>query len=644
MSTLTRLNLLGTLSVVGLLSGATFPSDVPLIDAARQGDAAAVESLLKQGTNPNTAAGDGMTALHWAAERGHQEVVELLISSDAVVEPKTRIGKYTPLHLASRSGHGGATRLLLKAGSNPNATTTTSGVTPLHLAAAAIGGADAVAALLEHGADANATEASSGQTPLIFAAAYNRAASVAKLLDHGADASITTEVVDVIQSLLLDREANRRFRDAVSLFRESNEAGRDWEPNSSQVQEAVSTQREFLRSNQNAEDLDPDDLISLRPDYPGGPDVKRPPYRETLVGMTGGMTALLHAAREGHVETALALLEGGADVNQVSGGDRTSPLLMAVLNGQFDLALLLLEWEADPDLAASTDGATPLFAVLQTEWAPKSNYPQPRAQDIQKTRYLDVLRKLLDAGANPNVQLNTHLWYWEYGLTKLGIDLTGATPFWRAAFAQDLGALRLLADHGADPNIPTWWPEVGMRERRQEDGRQQEDSGIPSIPYGSDNAHPIHAAAGGGYLGLGAFSVRNVPGQFLPTLKYLVEEHGADVNLADSWGYTPLHYAASRGDNEMILYLVSQGADVSAITRLGQSTADMARGGRAGFFTRFAFPETEELLISLGSTLECLHTHFLDTGDYCPGSGVNRDEWGSTTNQRKPLIGGTPRY
>ena len=89
---------------------------------------------------------------------------------------------------------------------------------------------------------------------------------------------------------------------------------------------------------------------------------------------------------------------------------------------------------------------------------------------------------------------------------------------------------------------------------------------------------------------------------------------------------------------------MSQGADVSAITRLGQSTADMARGGRAGFFTRVAFPETEALLISLGSTLECLHTHFLDTGDFCPGSGINRDQWGSVTNQRKPLIGGTPRY
>ena len=644
MSTRMLLNLPGTLFVVGLLSAATFPSDVPLINAAQQGDVSAVESLLKQGADPNAAAGDGMTALHWAAERGHQKVIELLISSGAALDTKTRIGKYTPLHLASRGGHGGVTRLLLKAGSNPNATTTTSGVTPLHLAAAAIGGADAVAALLEHGADTNATEVSSGQTPLIFAAAYNRAASVATLLEHDANHSITTEVVDVIQSLLLDRVANRRFRDAVSSFRENSGIDRNWEPSSSQVQEAVISQREFLRSSDNSEGRDPDDLVSLRPDYPGGPDVERPPYRETLVGMTGGMTALLHAAREGHLEATLALLEGGADVNQVSGGDRTSPLLMAVLNGQFDLALLLLEWGADPDLAASTDGVTPLFAVLQTEWAPKSNYPQPRAQDIQQAEYLEVLRTLLEAGANPNVQLNTHLWYWEYGLTKMGIDLTGATPFWRAAFAQDLGALRLLADHGADPNIPTWWPEVGMRERRQEDGRQQEDSGITPIPYGADNAHPIHAAAGGGYLGLGAFSVRNVPNQFLPTLKYLVEEHGADVNLADSWGYTPLHYAASRGDNEMIVYLVSQGADVLAITRLGQSTADMARGGRAGFFTRFAFPETEELLISLGSTLECLHTHFLDTGDYCPGSGVNRDEWGSTTNQRKPLIGGTPRY
>jgi ankyrin repeat protein len=186
--------------------------------------------------------------------------------------------------------------------------------------------------------------------------------------------------------------------------------------------------------------------------------------------------------------------------------------------------------------------------------------------------------------------------------------------------------MKLLVAHGADPNLPTKWPEVGMREHRQEDGRQQEDSALPFIPEGAPNAYPIHAAAGGGYLGLGAFSVRNVPDQFLPAVKYLVEEHGADVNLSDSWGYRPLHYAASRGDNELIRYLVSKGADAKAITRLGQSTADMARGGRAGFFTRVEYPDTVSLLTSLGSTLECLHTHFLDTGDFCKGAGVD-DPW-----------------
>ena len=50
-------------------------------------------------------------------------------------------------------------------------------------------------------------------------------------------------------------------------------------------------------------------------------------------------------------------------------------------------------------------------------------------------------------------------------------------------------------------------------------------------------------------------------------MKYLVEELHADVNARDMNGYTPLHHAAARGDNEMILYLVSKGADVKAVAR-----------------------------------------------------------------------------
>ncbi|HIN50492.1 MAG TPA: hypothetical protein EYM78_07230 [Gemmatimonadetes bacterium] len=605
-----------------LLSGAALPVDNPLLDAARRGEVEVVRSLLDGGADVNAARGDGLTALHAAAERGHLDVAKLLISAGAELDAGTRIGRYTPLHLAGRGGHGRVVGALVEAGADVNATTSNTGVTPVHLAAAAVGGETSVATLLDHGADVNAREASSGQTPLMFAAAYDRSAAVRMLLNRGADAAITTEVVDVLRSVAIDREANRRFREMVRSLRDGAPNAANWEPSPAQVQAAIRAQREFLLSDDPVGPVDASELVNYRPDYPGGPEVARPPYRETLVGKTGGMTALLHAAREGHVESVRRLLDGGAGADQVSGGDRTSPLLMAALNGQFDVALLLIERGANPNLAASTDGVAPLFAVLQTQWAPKSNYPQPRAHDNQEAEHMEVLRALLEAGADTNVRLDTHLWYWEYGLTKLGIDLQGATPFWRATFAQDLDAMKLLAAYGADPNIPTSWPAVGMRERRQQDGRQQEDSGLPSIPEGVPSAYPVHSAAGGGWLGLGAFSVRSVPDQFMSVLKYLIDEHGADVDLRDSWGYTPLHYAASRGDDEMIRYLVAQGADVGVITRLGQSTADMARGGRAGFFTRVEYPETVALLQSLGSTLECLHTHFLDTGDFCPGAGV----------------------
>ena len=640
-------------ALVSLLVAAILPlaasADERLLAAARDGQVEIVESLLERGADVNAARGDGLTALHLAAEGGHQAMAEALVAAGAAVDAGTRIGGYTPLHVAARAGHGAVVLRLLEAGADPNARTTNSGVTALHLAAGATGGRSAVAALLDHGADPNAQEGSAGQTPLIFAAAANRADAVTALLTAGADPGIATAEVDVLPTLALDREANRRFREMIGAppqrmgmygFRVDPDAEPLGEPSPADVQAAVRAQRDFLRSGYDVGEANPHSLGRVGPDYPGGPDLVRPPYREVLVGRTGALTALLHAARDGHVEAATALLDGGADLDQVS-ADGTSPLLMATLNGQFDLALVLIERGANPDLGTSTDGVTPIFAVLQTQWAPKSNYPQPRAQDLQEAEYMDVLRALLDAGADPNPRLNTHLWYWEYGLTKMGIDLTGATPFWRAAFAQDLEAMRLLVGHGADPHIPTRWPEVGMRERRQQDGRQQEDSALPWIPEGAPNAWPIHAAAGGGYLGLGAFSVRNQPDQFIPAVQYLIEELGADVNQRDSWLYTPMHYAASRGDNELIEYLVSLGGDVTAITRLGQSTADMARGGRAGFFTRVPYPETVELLQSLGSTLECLHTHFLDTGDFCPGAGVD-DPWApaATDAEEKPSESG----
>jgi hypothetical protein len=307
--------------------------------------------------------------------------------------------------------------------------------------------------------------------------------------------------------------------------------------------------------------------------------------------------------------------------------------------------MALIERGADVNLATTTDGVSPLFAVLQTQWAAKftESYSQPRAHDSQQVTHMDLLNALLGKGANPNVRLKTHLWYWEHvdgPTSKMGLDITGATPIGRAAFAQDVDARKALVAHAADPHIPTTWPDPGLRNGvggsgRQSDGRIMEDSGLPVIPEGAPNMYPLHAAAGGGYMGLGAFHVNNVPNNFVNAVSYLVEEHGADVNLPDSWGYTPLHYASVRGGNDLIQYLVSKGANVKAESRLGQTTADMARGGNAGYFSRTPYPATVELLQSLGAELKCFHTHFRGTGDYCPGSGAPIFE-GIYTNAEAP--------
>jgi ankyrin repeat protein len=331
---------------------------------------------------------------------------------------------------------------------------------------------------------------------------------------------------------------------------------------------------------------------------PQVPGVDRAYNYNELIGYMGGMAPLHFAAREGHVAAAVALLDVGADVNQPRAGDLTTPLMMATLNGHFDLGKLFLDRGANPNLAQE-NGATPLYAVLNVVYAQKSNYPQPRAFTQQKQSYLEFMTALLDKGANPNARLNKKVWYSGYNSDLSGVDESGATPFWRAAYASDVPAMKLLVARGADPNIPTIKPAG-----RPRFGDQQRDivevAGLPPVPVGGPSVTPLMAATGVGYAeGFAANSHIIHPAGWMPAVKYLVEELGADVNARDHEGNTPLHNAASRGDVEMILYLVSKGADVKAVNREGQTTADMANGPVQ---RTQPYPEAVELLVKLGAT------------------------------------------
>lgn len=542
---------------VGLASMLSAATTAPVAEAAARGDKAAVRALLKSAADVNAAQGDGMTALHWAAMSGDLELARMLVFAGANVRATTRLGAYTPLFLASQQGHAPVIAALLAAGSDVKLGTP-NGTSPLMVAAAA-GKADAVKVLVEAGADVNAKDGVREQTPLMYAAATNRAEVIAVLASKGADLGATSKVSNL-----------------ADLSRESLGFG----------------------GNPQAPGAPP------RPGTPaaGGraqrPGIDRNYQLNELINAHGGLTPLLFAVRQGYREATSALLEAGADVNLVSAGDRTSPLMMAVINGHFDLARQLLDRGANPNLA-SVNGATPLYGVLNVEWAPKALYPQPRAHMQQKIGYLELMKNLIDKGADVNARLKMKVWYSGYSFDLSGVDEIGASVFWRAAYASDVAAMRVLVAAGADPNVPTIKPAGRQRFGDAVEREVKDLSGLAPVPIGGPSVTPLHATAGVGYgEGFAANSHRFAPTGMLAAVKYLVEELGADVNAADHDGNTALHHAAARGDNEMILYLVSKGASVMAVDREGRTTVDMANGAVQRVQP---YPETIALLEKLGA-------------------------------------------
>jgi len=532
----------------------------PVADAAMRGDKDAVRTLLKQGADVNEPQGDGMTALHWAAASGQVDLVETLLYAGANVRATTRLGAYAPLHVASQSGHAAAIATLVKAGADVNMLTST-GATPLMMAALS-GKADAARALLDAGADIDARDKANDETALMFAAAYDRADVVKLLTSRRASLGLTAKVID--------RGTGPPAPGDIALQEASRGGGR------AQNNAAART--------------------AARPanDVPG---VTRPYSYNELIGKVGGLTALHFAARQGSAESVKALVEAGAEVNQLSPADKASPLLIATVNGQFDIAAYLLEKGANPNLASDA-GASPLYATINVQWAPKSFYPQPRAHLQQKASYLDLMKALLDRGADPNTRVQRKIWYTSYNFDNLRIDESGATPFWRAAYASDLEAMKLLVSYGADPHIRTI--KSAGRNFRDDGTREGGDTTPQPLPAGAPSITALMAAAGVGYgEGYAGNAHRFAPTGMMAAVKYLVEELGADVNAVDADGTAAMHHAAARGDNEMILYLVQKGADVTVVNRRGQSTADLANGPVQRIQP---FPDTLALLEKLGAT------------------------------------------
>jgi ankyrin repeat protein len=338
----------------------------PLVDAVKQQDASAVRALLQKRVDVNAPAGDGATALHWAAYLDRADLVDLLLAAGANVNVANDL-RITPLALAAANGNAAVIATLLRKGAAVNAASET-GVTPL-MEAARTGRVDAVRALLAGGADVNARETDRGQTALMWAVARRHPAVVKVLLEQRADVAARTRVRPL--TVMLDQGPRRAVKTSMQDARQISAGG--------------STALHFAAL---AGDADSARLL-----LGAGADVN--------AAAADGNSALVLAAFSGHPAVAGVLIEAGADPNAAGAG--YTALHAAALRGDLATVKALLARGANPNATLTRGSPVRRFG---SQWA----LPTPMTGAtplLVAATYLEVeiVRALLAGGADPAIAL-----------------------------------------------------------------------------------------------------------------------------------------------------------------------------------------------------------------------------------------------
>ena len=503
-------------------------SDVPLIEAAKSADAAAVRALLEQEPGSVTATEpDGTTALHYAVHRGDLDTVETLLAAGARVDAVTRYG-VRPLTLAAENGDAAVVRRLLAAGADPNGSQP-GGETAL-MTAARTGDVETIRALIVQGADVAAREETRSQTPLMWAAVAGNAAAITELAAAGADVHA--------RSATPEKPNNTRGRSAF----QADIAG-DWHdpamPYGALTALAFAARRGHIEAvgalldagasvNDTAvvmEGEPPTPVLTLAVanahyelaayllDRGADPNLadngwtalhqlararSEPAKKRTNLGWVEGPTM---TGKISGLDLARKLVEKGADVNSratrefndfyrlasyVSRIDAT-PLLMAARVSDAPLMRLLLELGADPRLP-SADGMTPLMSAAGNG----IRSPMEDGIDVDAPEALQLMLDVLDAGVD---EVNV-------------VDLRGWTPLHGAAYRGSLPLIRMLVDRGASLDARTF-----------KAGRKYTDLGLAEEGW-----LPVHIADG---IIVGGIFFRQEPAAAL--LRELMAEQGLPV-------------------------------------------------------------------------------------------------------------------
>ena len=491
-------------------------------DAVMRGDGASVRQLVEQHTDVDVPQADGATALHWAVFHSDKEMLDLLLHAGANPKVRNREGA-TPLWLASINGDAAIILALLNAGADPNEHLPL-GRTPL-MAASRTGNVDAIKVLLDHGAAVNTKETLRGTTALMWAADEGHAAAIKLLIEHGADIQARSDPAERGRGPALGKANDPRkqvaalgaalaagkaldLRDLSGLRGDNNGIGGN--VTGDQARAGAARGRGGAAGGDQGFDVNDDAAVAAF-GFRGRPAPKD----------GGGLTALVYAARANDLDSVKALLDAGAEVDQVTTYG-WSPLLVATQNRYYQLGAFLMERGADVNLA-NKGGWTPLYLATDNRNIESGDYPV-RKPDMD---HLDYIKLLLDKGANVNARMKDST-ETRTVFTNQWLDESGATAFLRASQSGDLALMKLLLEHGADPKIPT---VLGVT--------------------------ALEVAAGIGWVE--GITYEWSPEATLEAVKILIDL-GLDVNAQADTGRTAMHGAAHKGRTDVIQVLADHGA------------------------------------------------------------------------------------
>jgi ankyrin repeat protein len=481
----------------------------------------------------------------------------LVVARDAV-DP---VEKDAPVALAARANDAAKVRTLLEAKPRPDVNVRTAdGTSALHWAVYH-NDVDLVGRLIAAGANVNVKN-DYGATPLSEAAVVGNVQVLKKLLSAGADVE-SPNGDGQTALMIIARTSNVEAAKLLISKRANVNAVEQWRGQTPLMWAAAEAQPAMVkllvgrgakvnaRSSVNTWDRQ----VTAEPRMQARP--------------SGGFTPLLYAARKGCTECAQILLKAGAD-KDLDDPDNVSPLLLATLNFNFDIAALLVKQGANVN-KWDTWGRSALYAAVDMNTLPTGG--RADRPSLDKTTGLDLIRILLEAGANPNLQLKLFPPYRSLRDDR-GADTllsVGATPLLRASKAGDVEAMKLLIAHGANVDLPT-----------------------------STGITPLMAASGNGSVNLDTRGRYKTEAQAIEAVELLVKS-GADINARDRSGQTALHGAASWGWNGLVKSLAANNVDLGARDGQGRTAADIARGAASssGRSVSQPHPETEALLRQL---------------------------------------------